>query len=391
MFKIYKDKTSKDYQFQDRLIGNQIRMSGTPCMIHKYIGPYKQDPKDNSLTLPQNEDILNEMSIQDILFGENRDRKYSDDLYEATGIYTVSDNDFDMSAFGYLLNADSIVMEWHISTLVDLIGRRLMPGDVIELVHLREHNSLDSEATTIKKYYVVQDSTYSSNGYGPTWQSHVWRTRCKPIIDTQEYRDILHNEQMHEDNDDIGWLTDDIQYGESDTGVRDMSRLGDETHANDLSIYDHTMKKQEQLQKYEREEVEKRSFEVSHFYIKECDEQIKSGLIHYILNGDGFPANHDGSIIYSGDRFPLEAVEGDYFVRTDYEPARLFRKTTNRWSKVNDVWRRDWVPAHRILESFINDEEMTSVGIHADDTFEERQALSSVILPKAKNPPPIKY
>jgi hypothetical protein len=128
------------------------------CIVHKYVGPYKQDPKDSSLFLPQNEDELNEMTIQDVLFGENRDRKYSEDLYEVKGIYVLTDNDFDMTQFGYMLGGDSIVLEWHINDLIEKIGRKLMTGDVIELVHLREDDSLDSEAGIIKKYYVVQDA-----------------------------------------------------------------------------------------------------------------------------------------------------------------------------------------------------------------------------------------
>lgn len=383
---LWKGKNSKDFKFQDKIAKEFVNISGTLCIIHKYVGPYKQDPKDSSLFLPQNEDEINEMTIQDVLFGENRDRKYSEDLYEVKGIYVVTDNDFDMTQFGYMLGGDQIVLEWHINDLIEKIGRKLMTGDVVELVHLREDDSLDSEAGTIKKYYVVQDASKQSVGYGPTWLPHIWRTRCTPIVDTQEYRDILHNESKILANEDIDWLTDFSIVGESDTGVKDLSRTWDETSVNNQQTGEFEKRSIEVIKDHHRQEVEKRSFDVSHLYIKECNEQLKTGLIHHVLNGDGIPANHNGDIIFSGDQFPTDAVDGDHFVRTDYEPPRLFRKVNSQWKKVSDVWRREWVPAHRILESFINNDNKTSIGYHEDQNFDEKQALSEVVLPKAKQP-----
>jgi len=103
--------------------------------------------------------------------------------------------------------------------MIELIGRKLMTGDVIELPHLRDDTSLDATVGEIKKYYVVQDSNRSASGYGPTWYSHLWRVRCTPIVDTQEFRSILHNENIGIKNDTIDWLTDYIMSGNSDAGV----------------------------------------------------------------------------------------------------------------------------------------------------------------------------
>jgi len=46
---------------------------------------------------------INELTIQDVLFGETRDRKYAEDVIELRGTYNISDSDFDMSQFGYML------------------------------------------------------------------------------------------------------------------------------------------------------------------------------------------------------------------------------------------------------------------------------------------------
>jgi hypothetical protein len=383
------NKKTKDYQFQDRIAKEFVNRSGTVFMVHKYIGPYKQDPKDSSLFLPQNEEEINEMTIQDVLLGENRDRKYSEDLFELKGVYTVSDTDFDLSMFGAMLSGDSIVVEFHTNDSIEKIGRKLMTGDVIEVVHLRDDTTLDSEAGIVKKYYVVQDSNRSAGGYGPTWFSHIWKTRCTPIVDTQEYRDILHNQKRDFDNNDIDWLTDFAMTGESDSGVKDLSRTGDETEINNHSVGPFIERETTVIREHQRKEVEKRSSYVKHLYIKSDDEQTKTGLIQWMLNGDGTPENYAGDILFSGTVFPENPSEGDFFVRTDYVPERLFKRVGPVWRKVSEVWRRDWVPAHRILESFLDNDNITTVGIHEDQTFNEKQALSEVVLPKSKQKPKI--
>lgn len=374
------NKKTKDFFFQDRIVKEFVNRSGTACMVHKYIGPYKQDPSDSSLFMPQNEEVINELTIQDVLLGEVRDRKYSDDIIEMRGTYIVNDTTFDLSQFGPMVLNDSIVLEFHINDSIEKLGRRLMTGDVIELVHLRDETSLDSTAGEIKKYFVIHDANQSAAGYGPTWYSHIWRVRCSAIVDTQEYRDILHKKR--DDFDETDWLTEFADFGESDSGVA-------YNDSNVQSVASFKTQEQEIRNAHARSEVDKRSFDSRHFYIKAKDEQAKTGLINWIFNSENYPENFGGDVIYSGDEFPEDPEDGDYFVRTDYVPERLFKRVGPVWRKVSDMWRREWVPAHRILESFINNSNVTSVGIHEDQTFDERQALSKVVLPKTKDKPEV--
>lgn len=379
-FNLWKGKKTKDYYFQDRVAKDFVNRSGTSCLFHKYIGPYKQSAKDSSSTIPEDDELVNEMTIQDVLFGENRDRMYSDELMDIRGIYTISDNDFDLTQFGYLLSGDSIVVEFHTNDTIEKLGRKPMTGDVIEMVHLRDDTSLDSSAGEIKKFYVVQDSNRSANGYGPTWFSHIWRCRCTPIVDTQEYRSILHNQNKPLTNENIDWLTDFAMTGESDAGVDDG--LG---NVNRQSVYDVEMTQMEKNVENAKKEVEKRMFYANHMYIKDKSVQAKTGLINFIHNGDEFPSNFAGDIIYSGDLFPESPSDGDFFVRTDYIPARLFKRVGDCWKKVSDVWREEWVPANRILESYLNNNNITTVGLHEDQTMDEKQALSKILEPKTKD------
>ena len=44
---------------------------------------------------------------------------------------------------------------------------------------------------TINRFYVVQEGSRPAEGFDPKWWPHLWRVKCGPITDSQEYRDIL--------------------------------------------------------------------------------------------------------------------------------------------------------------------------------------------------------
>ena len=66
-----------------------------------------------------------------------------------------------------------------------------MSGDVIELPHLKDEYTLDDAMVALKRFYVVQDVTRAANGYSPTWHPHLLRVKCVPLVDSQEYSQIL--------------------------------------------------------------------------------------------------------------------------------------------------------------------------------------------------------
>jgi len=61
------------------------------------------------------------------------------------------------------------------------------------------------------------------------------------------------------------------------------------------------------------------------------------------LTQDGKTPN--GLPVTSGINFPTEALEGDYCLRLDYSPNRLFRYDGRRWIKVEDALRTNITPA----------------------------------------------
>lgn len=231
-----------------------------------------------------------------------------------------------------------------------------MNGDVLELPHQRDDALLDQEAQAINKFYVVTDGNRSSSGYSQTWHPHVWRIKCTPLTNSQEYSDVLDK-------------TADDPFGlpMSDNLRNLMGNVGLEMGINDAVI--------EEAKEY----VSGRNFETQHFYVVPGDER---GIqFPWIFAGDGVPPN--GAILTgSGTAFPENAQEGDYFLRPDYEPAVLFRKEAKKWVRIElDYRKQDWSMAHRLLESFINN---TKSAKHDDGTItSEKKALSKAVSPKA--------
>ena len=94
---LWRQEKSNDYNFFDSNIREQFEVGGTAFLVHKYLGP-ENVGEQNDPSQPNHYASTNgasEVTIQDMLLMENRDRKYDPDIYELRGLYNVSDNDFD--------------------------------------------------------------------------------------------------------------------------------------------------------------------------------------------------------------------------------------------------------------------------------------------------------
>jgi hypothetical protein len=112
------------------------------------------------------------------------------------------------------------------------------------------------------------------------------------------------------------------------------------------------------------------------------------------LTGDGRPPN--GAPYSFGISFPAQAIEGQFHLRTDYMPNRLFRYNGQHWMKYEDNVRMTMTntpsngnqdtPNSQTRQtqrtSFINN---TTTATIAGKIVQERQALSKVLKPKADN------
>ena len=109
---------------------------------------------------------------------------------------------------------------------------------------------------------------------------------------------------------------------------------------------------------------------------------VRTGYTGYLL-GDGIPPN--GEAFGHGIQFPDSVVTGDYFLRTDFLPNRLFRFDGTRWNKLEDAVRMTMTnndTRQTLKTSFINNTTVNTIG---GEEIPERQAPSKALKPKADN------
>jgi len=187
---LWRPNKTNDYNFFDRTISEQFTAGATDLYVHKYLGPTNQGTSTD-YTQPQY-DVLDPTNIQDLLFLENRDRTYDPNIYRLRGHYNVQNLDFNLSQFGLFLNNDIIFITVHYNDMIQLVGRKLMVGDVIELPHLLDYNPLkETIPVALKRFMQITDAEFASEGFSPTWFPHLWRIKCEPLVDSEEFSQIL--------------------------------------------------------------------------------------------------------------------------------------------------------------------------------------------------------
>ena len=384
---IFKPEKGNDYKFFDRNIREMFTVGGTDLHLHKYLGPYDQgDTNKDGAASPSQPRVtgtdLNETTIQDLLFLENRDRKYSDDIYTVRGIYNVQDADFNLSQFGMFLQNDTLFLTVHLNDIVERIGRKPLAGDVIEFPHMKEDYSLDeSIPIALKRYYVVEDVNRAAEGFSQTWWPHLLRLKMKTMVDSQEFRDII----------------------------------GDAATEGSLASYMSTFNREktinDQVVKQAEEDSPKAGFNYKQYYVAPIDERgnIRTDNVnttttstssdkkvnavidspassHYgfYLDGDGVAPN--GYPAGFGISFPNSNIDkGDYFLRTDFLPNRLFRYDGTRWVKIEDSVRITTTnndSRANYKTGFVNNSSSDTInGL----TTNQRQSLTNALKPKADN------
>lgn len=359
---LWNQRKQNDYRFFDRNIREQFLVGGTAFLVHKYEG-VPEDVANNT----DGENLstgFGSTTIQDVLLLENRDRKYSDDVYELRGVYNVQDNDFDLSQFGLFLSADTLYIVFHINHMIDIMGRKLMSGDVLEVPHLRDDTLLDGEddgintAGVARKFYVVNEATRAAEGFSPTWYPHIWRVKVSPITDSQEFADILDR--------DVGTFDDPNGTGE-ETGetLRDMIS----TYNTDIALNDQVVAEAER-------QVPNRNLEHAHLYV---DDNNELGT-PFMYMTDGEPPN-GAKLLGCGGAFPMDPADGSYFLRTDYEPSVLFKRQGSAWIRKEVDWKQKLTTAGRILNTFINNRNKVASN---DGLIDSKTSVSKALAPRKR-------
>jgi hypothetical protein len=324
------------------------------------------------------------------------------------------------------LNNDTLFITFHINDMVERIGRKMMPGDVLELPNMKDYWPLDDAVpVSLKKFYVVNEVLRAAEGYSQTWWPHLYRLRCVPMVDSQEYRDIL-DQAAAED-------------GSSDSTLRDI--LG--PYLRNLEINDAIVTQAESdvplsgynTDKYFVLPVDANGLSLQNYI--NSDGNISSGsttantsvqqsdnnstpaidangnvlttklypnnqvmptpmlmstsptnnvvtptknILTYLMGSSTAP---NGFSVRSLTYFPDSPNIGEYVLRVDYKPNVLFRWNGTRWSTVNEVARSPLTgnTTQTQLGTFINNTGTTRLS--SGQVIDQRQALSKIFGPKS--------
>ena len=452
---LYRPEKGNDYKFQDKTVWEMFQVGGTDVLVHKYIGP--GNSQENTPTTPTYS-TDNPTNIQDMLFLENRDRKYDPDVYRLRGVYNVQDIDFNLSQFGLFLQNDTVFITFHINDTVEKLGRKIMSGDVIELPHLDDEHALNDLQYALKRFYVIEDVNRAAEGFSNTWYPHLYRAKCKPLVDSQEFKQILDGIADQEAlkgtwNAESTYFPGDViiaPNGEKYQVISEVTGVEppDSTYyklADTLKDIMSTYEKEMQVTQAVLDQAEKDSpqsgYDTSKFYTMQTDNKGNTELVtadsddllipstdkdgntllddkgnevymsvtadtvyqtpegnayQGYLIGDGLPEN--GAPFTQGIAFPLNPIEGQFHLRTDYKPTRLFRFDGVRWRKTEDdvrMTRSNLGPSQvgagkdfaghdpavsKGKDSFINNSTVNTIG---GKKIEEKQSLSKALRPKA--------
>ena len=432
---LYRPNRTNDYQFLDRTIREMYTVGGVDVYIHKYLGPKvsntdSAEPLVNQDATQPAYSFESPLFIEDLLLLENRDRSYDSSVFVMRAVYNTQDIDFDLTQFGLFLNNDTLFLTFHYNEMIDTFGRKLMSGDVLEIPNLRDYNPLNQNIPrAIPKFYVIQDAAFASEGFSQTWLPHLWRVKATPMVNAQEYKDIL-KEPFEAENiwDDGNFYPGGttVNYGNtyyvakqnvpSGTDITNTAYWMEKTPATaedkittrpkDLEINDAILIQAEA-------EIPKSGYDTVKFYIlptnpdgtpansytvtadfvgttldrtvaEDNDTPRSDGYTQGYLTGDGIAPN--GLPVTPCVSFPPTPALGSYALRLDYFPHRLFRFNGGSWVKIEEVVRTQLTPGaenQTLRSSFVNNTAETATTDRGP--IPQRQSLNDALIPKADN------
>ena len=456
---LYRPQKGNDYKFIDKTIWEMFQVGGTDVLVHKYLGPDTAVQGNTPSTPTYNTD--DPFNIQDLLFLENRDRKYDPDIYLLRGVYNLSDIDFNLSQFGLFLQNDTIFITFHITDTVEKIGRKIIAGDVIELPHLTDEYALNDLQYALKRFYVIEEVSRAAEGFSVTWYPHLYRAKCKPLVDSQEYKQILDGIANTDSfrgtyNADITYYPGDIITG--DNGVKyevlqEVTGIAPpnttyyaiaDTLKDIISTYNKEMQITSAVLNQAEADAPKSGYDTSKFYTLQRAEDGTAELasvdaIETTVDTETQATDIDGNLLYDTDgnpiyagqtastvvmppdgdgyngyltrdgvppngvpftagiAFPLNPTVGQFALRTDYLPNRLFRYDGRRWTKfednvrmtmnnlgASDVGLGDTYAGKQVRQTqkatFVNNSAVSTIDGHVT---QEKQSLTKALRPQA--------
>jgi hypothetical protein len=372
-----------DYRFTDRTVGENYRIAGDGILVHMYVGPTTDanGNTDTSLT-----------TIQDVLFLQNNNRKYDPNVIELKGHHTPTDVNFDLSQFGVMLSSDTIRVTFHNNDMLDALGRKLIAGDVLEFPSYRDVPIFDN-AVGINRYYVVIDALYAAAGYGQKWFPHIWMVRAKLMTASTEFSEIINQAATGQNDGGVGQGIGIMPEGFTDTADANGNpgTGANPNITNSLNLFCQIIGLTDQIVAEAQCNAffDPKFFESANLYIY-LNEKDYPVIGSNYFSGDGAPPNlstdnknnlvPSGPLVGAGISFPPGMTDGQYYLRLDYYPERLFQKQGNCFKLIEVNVLKVWTAYNRLLDTFIDNIKDTTL---SDGTIvPEKQAVSQVVRQK---------
>lgn len=321
---MWKKGRTTDYSFIDRNIAEQYNIGGVDMWLYAYVGPKQLSTSDDG-TLQSSDGQLDITSIGDLIFGETAQREYNLQAITLSAVYQVQEATPDLKMPGLFFNFNTMDITVHYNTMMQRVGRKIVPGDVIELPNLRDFDVIGKDSG-LNRFYVVQDGFRTSEGYSATWQHHIYKLRVKPLTDSPEFSDITGNND-YPDN------PDDPNNGNGNSG----SDGGSEN-----SNYDNEMAIMNQIIMQADDEVPYIHWTNEHIYDDRSDIW---DLARVILNGYEFPEKPSKNMFFIKKSYPV-----------------LYEKNDNQWSVVEVSYGSDYPKKPADGEFFFKEEEAIDGG-----------------------------
>ena len=363
----WSNRKGQTFNYIDMIVKRYFDIGGVGVLLYAYEGSNTSTETADDATSSAITTIDNTTNMT------NTNRKYSYPPYEMKMIYNLQEVEWLILQFG-MTAATSFYVEVHLNDCLAKIGRKVMVGDVICFRNMRDDALLDTTKQAIDAYYQVTNVSRAMDGWDPGWRPHILRMQVQPITASVEFSDLVieNPDGTSGSNHPTAAITgadDGDGAGNPGSSASSGSVIDTLSNATDLAkVADANLKLAEEWVKY-------RNFDGTMLYVLDSKD---TGLDYpFFWTGDGVPPN-GAQLAGSGKKFPTSPTKDDWFLLLKDKPDvnLLYQFDGENWIYKEADFRIKWEAAGRILESFFNNDNITTVG---NTTMNEKQSITKIV------------
>lgn len=355
-FHLYQKERSNNYNYIDRVVKNYFEMGG--MLMHVY--PMKSIVDAKGVEHQIGEEGL---YVSDNVFVENNQRRYFRETFDLYGVTQMKPPTWTTLFSGLSsLDGDEKQVWIHYNSMIAQLGRKIIVGDVIEFSWIRDLDILGKESAA-NKFYQVTSSERDEASWAPNYKFHIWLLKLKPITNSPEFEDLFNKGEEDEFYEPVN----------SDNGGGGLDpEMTQDDNLNDIN--DKNLEEAE-------EDVSFRLHDEHHVYMLEDTNPYKEG--RFIPIGiDGIPAELNADQVPMGDSFPRYAEVGSYYLKTNFNPPRLYVREEGHWKLIGYDARTKWMGVPNVLLQTVNNTD--SVSFSDGTELTKRQNIKDLVKARVK-------